>query len=159
MSQFLASDFDIKCPNFWPQILILSQLGCPNYTIMHVVRTPKLLECNPHSTLHSIIIFGVQSLCHSKIIFGVAFFTVPKNNMRAVSNPEFLFSKLTMIRRACCINIKLIERPGLFGHSWTVGQMLPPSGSSLLRLNVISPFSFPNAHFYTVLIYMFLTLL
>ena len=42
---------------------------------------------------------------------------VPKNNMRAVSNPEFLFSKLTVIRRAYMKLMKLIERPGLFGHS------------------------------------------
>ena len=42
---------------------------------------------------------------------------VPKNKIMAMSNPEFFFSKLTPIRRACCVYIKLIERPGLFGHS------------------------------------------
>ena len=42
---------------------------------------------------------------------------VPKNKIRAMSNPDFFFSKLTMIRRACCVYIKLIERPGLFSHS------------------------------------------
>ena len=42
---------------------------------------------------------------------------VPKNKIMAMSNPEFFFSKLTLIRRACCVYIKLIERPGLFGHS------------------------------------------
>ena len=42
---------------------------------------------------------------------------VPKNKIRAMSNPEFFFSKLTLIRRDCCVYIKLIERPGLFGHS------------------------------------------
>ena len=55
---------------------------------------------------------------------------VPKNKIMAMSNPEFFFSKLTLIRRACYVYIKLIERPGLFGHSRTVGPMLPPSGSS-----------------------------
>ena len=42
---------------------------------------------------------------------------VPKNKIRAMSNPDFFFSKLTMIRRACCDYIKLIEMHGLFGHS------------------------------------------
>ena len=55
---------------------------------------------------------------------------VAKNKIRAMSNPEFFISKLATIRRACCVYIKLIERPGLFSHSCTVGHMLPPSGSS-----------------------------
>ena len=42
---------------------------------------------------------------------------VPKNKIRAMSNPEFFFSKLTMIRRACFVYIKLIERSGPFSHS------------------------------------------
>ena len=41
---------------------------------------------------------------------------VPKNKIMAMSKPEFVFSKLTLIRRACCVYIKQIERPGLFGH-------------------------------------------
>ena len=55
---------------------------------------------------------------------------VPKNKIMAMSNPEFFFSKLTLIRRARCVYIKLIERPGLFGHSGPLGLMLPPGGSS-----------------------------
>ena len=42
---------------------------------------------------------------------------VPKNKIRAMSNPEFFFSKLILIEKACCVYIKLIERPGLSGHS------------------------------------------
>ena len=33
---------------------------------------------------------------------------VPKNKIMAMSNPEFFFSKLTLIRRACSVYIKLI---------------------------------------------------
>ena len=42
---------------------------------------------------------------------------VPKNKIMAMSNPEFFFSKLTLIRRACCVDINLIERPSLIGLS------------------------------------------
>ena len=35
---------------------------------------------------------------------------VPKNKIMAMRNPEFFFSKLTLIRRACCVYIKQIER-------------------------------------------------
>ena len=38
---------------------------------------------------------------------------VPKNKIKAMSNPEFFISKLTTIRRACCVYMKLIERPVL----------------------------------------------
>ena len=35
---------------------------------------------------------------------------VPKNKIMAMRNPEFFFSKLTLIRRACCVYVKQIER-------------------------------------------------
>ena len=33
----LAQNFDIKCPTWWPRILISSQYSCPNFTILSVV--------------------------------------------------------------------------------------------------------------------------
>ena len=53
-----------------------------------------------------------------------------------MSNPEFFFSKLTLIRAACCVNINLIERPGLIGLSWSVLGMLPPGGPAVQMLKV-----------------------